>query len=155
MQHTIGDEFTRAREGMVNLLCENDIEVKAVTTDPDSSVGRAADSLFKYGLYKVKPTHYLHTRHLSGVSGNLIMSPLLANSQVGLLVLRSSNNGPGDYIRSLCEGLGCAIPSGGSVAKSLQLLCSLTVHSAVCTSLGLQVQFDGLLTYGTFEIHVP
>lgn len=32
----------------------------------------------------------------------------------------SSNNGPGDSIRSLCAGVGCAIPSGGSVDKSLQ-----------------------------------
>lgn len=65
MQHTIGDEFTWAREGMAELLCEDGIEVKGVTTDPDSSAGRAADSLFKDGLYKVKPVHYLDTRHLS------------------------------------------------------------------------------------------
>lgn len=65
MQHTIGDEFTWAREGIVELLCEDGIEVKAVTTDLDSSAGQHADSLYKYGLYKVKPTHYLHTRHLS------------------------------------------------------------------------------------------
>lgn len=64
MQHTIGDEFTWAREGMAELLCDDSIEVKAVTTDPDSSAGRAADSLFKDGLYKVEPTHYLDTRHL-------------------------------------------------------------------------------------------
>lgn len=65
MQHTIGDEFTWAREGMAELLCEDGIEVKGVTTDPDSSAGRAADSLFKDGLYKVKPVHYLDTRRLS------------------------------------------------------------------------------------------
>lgn len=65
MQHTIGDEFTWAREGMAELLCEDGIEVQAVTTDPDSSAGRAAESLFKDGLYKVEPTHYLDTRHLS------------------------------------------------------------------------------------------
>lgn len=71
MQHTTGDEFTWAREGMAELLCEDSIEVKAVTTDPDSSAGRAAESLFKDGLYKA-------SRHITWihdicrkVSGNL------------------------------------------------------------------------------------
>uniref|UniRef100_K1Q240 Mutator-like transposase domain-containing protein n=1 Tax=Magallana gigas TaxID=29159 RepID=K1Q240_MAGGI len=72
MQHTIGDEFTWAREGMAELLCEDGIEVKGVTTDPDSSAGRAAESLFKDGLNKVKPMHYLDTRHLSKSIGKSI-----------------------------------------------------------------------------------
>lgn len=50
MHHTIGDEFTWAREGMAELLCEDGLEVREVTTDPDSSAGRAADSLYKDGL---------------------------------------------------------------------------------------------------------
>lgn len=49
MHHTIGDEFTWAREGMAELLCEDGLEVREVTTDPDSSAGRAADSLYKDG----------------------------------------------------------------------------------------------------------
>lgn len=52
-----------------------------------------------------------------------MMSPLLAKSQLGLIELHSSNNGPGDSIRSLCVGVGCncTIPSGGSVGiESLQ-----------------------------------
>ena len=52
MQHTIGDEFNWAREGMADLLCENNLEVREVTTDPDSSAGRAADSLYQDGLPK-------------------------------------------------------------------------------------------------------
>lgn len=168
MQHTIGDEFTWAREGMAELLCEDIIEVKAVTTDPDSSAGRAAESLFKDGLYKVEPTHYLDTRHLlesirkshSLENENLLraciskrLSPAVldktiknSNSQKvesfnrtlrrslprnvtftrnfsgrAHSAAHSSNNGPGDSIRSLCAGVGCAIPSGGLVDKSLSL----------------------------------
>ena len=52
MQHTIGDEFNWARESMADLLCENNLEVREVTTDPDSSAGRAADSLYQDGLLK-------------------------------------------------------------------------------------------------------
>ena len=45
MHHTIGDEFTWAREGMTDeLLCKDGLQVSEVTTDPDSSAGRAADS---------------------------------------------------------------------------------------------------------------
>lgn len=65
MHHTIGDEFTWAREGMAELLCEDGLEVREVTTDPDSSAGRAADSLYKDGLLENKPCHYIDTRHLS------------------------------------------------------------------------------------------
>lgn len=35
---------------MAELLCEDGLEVREVTTDPDSSAGRAADSLYKDGL---------------------------------------------------------------------------------------------------------
>ncbi|XP_062577982.1 uncharacterized protein LOC134239870, partial [Saccostrea cucullata] len=65
MQHTIGDEFTWAREGMAELLCKDGLEVREVTTDPDSSAGRAADSLYRDGLLQNKPVHYIDTRHLS------------------------------------------------------------------------------------------
>ena len=42
---------------MADLLCENNLEVTEVTTDPDSSAGRAADSLYQDGLLKGKPTY--------------------------------------------------------------------------------------------------
>lgn len=49
------------------------------------------------------------------------MSPLLATSSGRAhSAAHSSNNGPGDSIRSLCAGVGCAIPSGGLVDNSLQ-----------------------------------
>ena len=48
MHHTIGDEFAWAREGMTDeLLCKDGLQVSEVTTDPDSSAGRAADSSTK------------------------------------------------------------------------------------------------------------
>ena len=56
---------TWAREGMAKLLCKDGLHVSEVTTDPDSSAGRAADSLYKDGLLQNKPIHFLNTRHLS------------------------------------------------------------------------------------------
>ena len=35
IQHTIGDEYTRASEGMAGVLSQGCVEVKEVTTDPD------------------------------------------------------------------------------------------------------------------------
>lgn len=127
MQHTIGDEFTWAREGMAELLCEDGIEVKGVTTDPDSSAGRAADSLFKDGLYKVKPVHYLVESFNRTLRRSLPRNVTFTRNFAGRAhsAAHSSNNGPGDSIRSLCAGVGCAIPSGGSVDKSLFLLGSI------------------------------
>lgn len=65
MHHTIGDEFTWAKEGMTELRCESGLEVREVTTDPDSAAGRAAQSLYQGGLLKKEPIHYIDTRHLS------------------------------------------------------------------------------------------
>lgn len=62
----MGAGVTWSREGMTELLSEDGTDVEGVTTDQDSSAGRAADSLLKDGLYKIKPTNYLDTRHLSG-----------------------------------------------------------------------------------------
>ena len=44
MHHTIGDEFTWAREGMAELLCQDGLQISEVTTETDSSAGCAADS---------------------------------------------------------------------------------------------------------------
>ena len=41
------------------------LQVSEVTTDQDSSAGRAADSLYKDGLLQNKPVHFIDTRHLS------------------------------------------------------------------------------------------
>ena len=65
MHHTIGDEFTWAKEGMAELVSETGLEVQEVTTDPDSAAGRAANSLYQDGVLKKQPVHYIDTRHLS------------------------------------------------------------------------------------------
>ena len=59
MQHTTGDEYTRASEGMAGLLSRGGVDVKEFTTDPDSGAGQAGESLFKDGLLANPPTHYL------------------------------------------------------------------------------------------------
>ena len=41
---------THALEGMAGLLSQGGLEVKEVTTDPNSGAGRAGESLFKKGL---------------------------------------------------------------------------------------------------------
>ena len=61
MQHTIGDEYTWASEGMAGLLSQGCDQVKELTTDPDSGAGQAGESLFKDGL-PGKSTYSL-TRH--------------------------------------------------------------------------------------------
>lgn len=70
-------------------------------------------------LFWTKPSGTATLRKLKAINNNhtfsnlyLLMSPSHATSQVGLIVLHS--------IRSLCEDVGCAFPSGGSVDKSLQ-----------------------------------
>ena len=64
MHHTVGDEFTWAREGMADeLLCKDGLKVSEVTTDLNSSAGRAADSLY---CYKRKlSVYFVEMRHLS------------------------------------------------------------------------------------------
>ena len=57
MQHTIGDEYTWASEGMADLLSQDGVEVKEFTNDPDSGAGQAGESLFKDGLLENPPTH--------------------------------------------------------------------------------------------------
>ena len=64
-QVPIGDEYTWASEGMAGLLSQDGVEVKEVTTDPDSGAGQAGESLFKDCLQANPPTHYPDTRHLS------------------------------------------------------------------------------------------
>ena len=65
MQHTMGDEYTWASKGMAGLLSLDGVEVKEVTTDPDSGAGQAGESLVKGGLQENISTHNLNTRHLS------------------------------------------------------------------------------------------
>ena len=60
----IRDEYTWA-SGMMAGLSQDCVEVKEVTTDPDSCAGQAGKSLFKDSLQANPPTHYLDTRHLS------------------------------------------------------------------------------------------
>ena len=50
---------------MAKLLCKDGLQVSEVTTDPDSSAGRAADSLYRDGLLQNKQVHFIDTRHLS------------------------------------------------------------------------------------------
>ena len=67
MQHPIGDQYTWASGGMACLLSQGGVEVKEVTTDPDSDAVRAGESLFKDGLLTNQVTHYLDTGQL-GIS---------------------------------------------------------------------------------------
>ena len=64
MTQNIGDEFTWAKEGMEGLL-DNNLAIKDVTSDPDSTICKAAESLHTEGKLKNKPSHYLDTRHLA------------------------------------------------------------------------------------------
>ena len=66
MHHTIGDRFTWAREGMADELRRKDgLQISEVTTDPDSSAGRTADSLYKNSLLQKETVHFIDTQNLS------------------------------------------------------------------------------------------
>ena len=44
---------------MAELLCKEGLQISEVTTDLDSSAGRAADSLYKAGLLQNKAVHFI------------------------------------------------------------------------------------------------
>ncbi|XP_061167729.1 uncharacterized protein LOC133176644, partial [Saccostrea echinata] len=64
MTKNIGDEFTWAKEGIEDLL-ENDLNVKDITSDPDSTIFKAAESLYAEGKLSDEPRHFVDTRHLA------------------------------------------------------------------------------------------
>lgn len=64
MRDNIGNEQRWAYECFENLL-EDGLEVEEITTDPDSSAYRAAESLYEAGLTTTIPKHYLDTRHVA------------------------------------------------------------------------------------------
>lgn len=64
MQENIGNEEKRAMECMENLL-EQGVEVSELTTDGDSSIFKASETLYNAGKLKNRPIHYMDTRHLS------------------------------------------------------------------------------------------
>ena len=67
MHHTIGDEFTWAREGMADeLLCIDGLQVSEVSTDPDRQFcWSSCRFLYKDGLLQNKPVHFIDTQNLS------------------------------------------------------------------------------------------
>ena len=61
---SIGNEERWAKNCFLDL--KNDgLEVGELTTDPDSSAYRAAESLYESGETKTQPIHFLDTRHVS------------------------------------------------------------------------------------------
>ncbi|XP_062621395.1 uncharacterized protein LOC134282986 [Saccostrea cucullata] len=64
MTQNIGDEFTWAKEGIQDLL-KNDLNVKDITSDPDSTIFKAAESLYAEGKLSDEPRHFVDTRHLA------------------------------------------------------------------------------------------
>lgn len=64
METNIGDEEKWAEMSLKDL--QNDgLEVKYITTDPDTKAYQAAEKLYKKGVTKTKPEHQIDTRHLS------------------------------------------------------------------------------------------
>ncbi|CAC5370336.1 unnamed protein product [Mytilus coruscus] len=64
MVKSIGDEYTWAKECILDLKADN-IEVEHLVTDPDSSAYRAAQDLYEEGTTSTQPEHFLDTRHVS------------------------------------------------------------------------------------------
>lgn len=64
MEEDIGNEERWAKQSLISLK-QDDLEVKEITTDPDSSAYRAAESLYTAGITNTEPEHFLDTRHVS------------------------------------------------------------------------------------------
>ena len=82
MHHTIGDEFTWAREGMADeLLCKDGLQVSEVITDPDSSAFRAANSSTRTVCYKRSLcAYFIEMCHLS----KTILESRIKNTELSL-----------------------------------------------------------------------
>ena len=65
METTIGNEGEWAKTCLENLKTESDLEVKHITTDPDTKAYMAAEELYALGVSSTEPEHLLDTRHLS------------------------------------------------------------------------------------------
>ena len=65
MEHTIGDEREWAKACFLD-LSEDQLQVKYITTDPDTSAYKAAENLYSSKVSSVQPVHQIDTRHLSG-----------------------------------------------------------------------------------------
>lgn len=64
MYYMIGDEFMWVREGMVELFCEDGLEVREVIIDLDSFVGWVVDFFYKDGLLENKLCYYIDICYL-------------------------------------------------------------------------------------------
>ena len=81
MAKSIGDEYTWARQLLLDLKSDN-IEVEHLVTDPDSSAYKAAQDLFEENITSIEPEHFLCTRHLSenfrkGIKKDKTLLPLM------------------------------------------------------------------------------
>ena len=65
MEATIGNEKAWSKKILTSLKLSSDIEVKAITTDPDSAAYRAAGELYEENVTSTEPEHFLDTRHFS------------------------------------------------------------------------------------------
>lgn len=64
MEETIGNEQKWAKRCLVDLKKDN-LEVKHITTDSDTSAYRAAEELYEDSITATEPEHLLDTRHLT------------------------------------------------------------------------------------------
>ena len=65
MEEDIGNIERWAKESLISLK-QDGPEVKEITSDPDSSAYRAADSLYIAGITYAEREHFLDTRHCLG-----------------------------------------------------------------------------------------
>ena len=81
METTIGNEGEWAKTCLMDLK-ESDLEVKHITTDPDTKAYMAAEELYADGVTETEPQHMLDTRHLCDnhrkfIKGNSVLVNLM------------------------------------------------------------------------------
>ncbi|KAK3108773.1 hypothetical protein FSP39_015312 [Pinctada imbricata] len=65
MEANIGNEKAWSKSIFKSLKEQADIEVKGITTDPDSAAFKAAEELYREDVTSTEPEHFIDTRHFS------------------------------------------------------------------------------------------
>ena len=65
IQQNIGDEYKWAKESLRDLKQSDNLEVRHITTDPDTASFRAAVDLKRAGITETAPENLIDTRHLT------------------------------------------------------------------------------------------
>lgn len=65
LQTNIGDKYTLCKEGLIHLKKTDNLEIRNMTTDPDTASYRASLDLRREGITETVPVNHIETCHLA------------------------------------------------------------------------------------------